>query len=84
MESGTASNTNNRLNPKSLIRSRSHRKLIIWWTCAIPSEEISCNITGMATAAKNTAQGAVDSEKAARQLATTSRELRELVEQFKV
>jgi methyl-accepting chemotaxis protein len=48
------------------------------------SEEISRNITGMATAAKNTAQGAVDSEKAARQLATTSRELRELVEQFKV
>jgi hypothetical protein len=38
----------------------------------------------MATAAKNTAQGAVDSEKAGRQLATTSRELRELVEQFKV
>jgi methyl-accepting chemotaxis protein len=48
------------------------------------SEEISRNITGMAAAAKNTAQGAVDSEKAARQLATTSRELRELVEQFKV
>ena len=45
------------------------------------SEEIARNIVA---AAKNTAQGAVNSEKAARELATTSRELRELVEQFNV
>lgn len=48
------------------------------------SEEISRNIVGMATAAKNAVRGAVDSEKAAKELVVTPRELRQLVEQFKV
>ena len=45
--------------------------------------EISKNISGVAEAAQSTSHGAVDSQKAAAQLAHMSTELRELVGQFK-
>jgi len=48
------------------------------------SGDIARNIEGVAEAARSTSQGAANSEKAARQLAVMSHELKELVELFKV
>ena len=48
------------------------------------SSEITQNISGVAGAAQNTAQGAGESAKAAHTLAEMSSKLRELVEQFQV
>jgi methyl-accepting chemotaxis protein len=48
------------------------------------SGEITSNIVGVATAAESTARGAGDTQKAAQQLVETSRQLRALVEDFKL
>jgi methyl-accepting chemotaxis protein len=47
------------------------------------ANEIAKNVVGVAEAAKNTSQGAGESQLAAQQLSKMSTELRELVEQFK-
>jgi methyl-accepting chemotaxis protein len=48
------------------------------------SGEVAKNITGVASAAQNTSNGATESNKAAQTLSQMSTELRELVGQFKV
>jgi hypothetical protein len=48
------------------------------------SGEVAQNIHGVAEAAQNTSQGATDSQKASRNLAEMSAQLRELVGQFKL
>jgi methyl-accepting chemotaxis protein len=48
------------------------------------SEEITNNISGVAQAAESTSRGAANTQAAAQQLVETSKELRQLVEQFKI
>ncbi len=48
------------------------------------SGEITSNIGGVATAAESTARGATDTQRAAQQLVENSRQLRTLVEKFKL
>jgi methyl-accepting chemotaxis protein len=51
---------------------------------ASSSGEITSNIAGVAQAAESTSRGAADTQKEAQQLVETSRELRLLVDQFKL
>jgi methyl-accepting chemotaxis protein len=48
------------------------------------SGEITSNIGGVAQAAESTSRGATDTQRAAQQLVETSRQLRNLVERFKI
>jgi methyl-accepting chemotaxis protein len=48
------------------------------------SGEITSNIAGVAQAAESTSHGASDTQKAAQDLVETSKQLRRLVEQFKI
>jgi methyl-accepting chemotaxis protein len=48
------------------------------------SGEITSNIAGVSQAAESTSQGASDTQKAAQDLVETSKQLRRLVEQFKI